>query len=237
MKPIIGLTTDVKDDGEVSLVAAYSRAVWQAGGIPIAIPYVENTDAYDSTINMCHGIILTGGADIDPQLYGQEKKNTCGNIQKLRDEMEMYILDKAICNKKPILAICRGIQLLNVYFGGTLYQDIPTEYVPCLDHVQKEGKFEPSHSVSIVKDSPLYTLVGKDIMTANSFHHQGIKALGADLEVMAYASDNMIEAVYLKRETYVRGYQWHPERLCHMDENNKKLFIDFINNCKGNKNE
>jgi putative glutamine amidotransferase len=74
-------------------------------------------------------------------------------------------------------------------------------------------------------------------MTANSFHHQGIKALGADLEVMAYASDNMIEAVYLKRETYVRGYQWHPERLCHMDENNKKLFIDFINNCKGNKNE
>jgi putative glutamine amidotransferase len=183
---------------------------------------------------ICDGLIVPGsGTNIDPTYYGGEPFDPKNPVDEYA--LDSKLIDAFIKKGKPVFGICGGLQAINVYFGGTLYQDIPTEYVPCLDHVQKEGKFEPSHSVSIVKDSPLYTLVGKDIMTANSFHHQGIKALGAELEVMAYASDNMIEAVYLKRETYVRGYQWHPERLCHMDENNKKLFIDFINNCKGNK--
>ena len=232
MKPIIGLTASVQDDGSISLLEAYSRAITECGGIPILIPYVKNTDVYDDIIKKCDGVFITGGADIDPHRYGESKKNTCGQLQQLRDEMELYILGEVLRRNKPILAVCRGVQLLNVYLGGTLYQDIPTEYPSKINHTQKEGRFEPSHSVGVVKDSPLCKLVLKDVMTSNSFHHQAIKDLAVGLEAMAYAEDGIIEAVYLPSRYYVRGYQWHPERLFDTDTDNKKIFSDFINTCK-----
>ena len=235
MKPIIGLTVSVQDDGSVSLLEAYSRAIEKCGGVPILIPYVKNTDVYDDIIKKCDGIFITGGADIDPCRYGKAKKNTCGQLQQLRDEKELYILDKAMCKNKPILAVCRGIQLLNVYLGGTLYQDIPTEYPSKINHTQKEGRFEPSHSVEIVEGAPLFKLVNKEVMTANSFHHQAIKDLAVGLEAMAYAEDGIIEAVYLPSRYYVRGYQWHPERLFDTDTDNEKIFLDFINACNREK--
>ena len=231
MKPVIGLTVSVQDDGSVSLLEAYSRAIENAGGIPILIPYVKNTDIYNDFIELCDGIFITGGADIDPHRYGESKKNTCGAIQRLRDETELYVLCEALCRNKPILAVCRGTQLLNVYLGGTLYQDIPTEYPSKINHVQDEGRFEPSHSVKIADGSPLSKLVGKDVMTANSFHHQAIKNVGKDLVPMAYAEDGIIEAVYLPSKAYVRGYQWHPERIFDTDTDNRKIFLDFINAC------
>ncbi len=231
MKPVIGLTVSVKDDGSVSLLEAYSRAIESAGGIPILIPYVKNTDIYDDFIEICDGIFITGGADIDPRRYGKDKNNTCGAIQPLRDEMELYILDEALCKNKPVLAVCRGVQLLNVGLGGTLYQDIPTEYPSEINHTQTEGRFIPSHKVKIVKDTPLFELIGKDKMTANSFHHQAIMDLAEGLKPMAYAEDGIIEAVYLPARDYVRGYQWHPERLFDSDGGNRKIFLDFIKAC------
>lgn len=231
MNPVIGLTVSVQDDGSVSLLEAYSRAIAECGGIPILIPYVKNTDIYDDIIRKCDGIFVTGGADIDPRRYGDDKKNTCGQIQSLRDEMEFNILGEALCNNMPILAVCRGVQLLNVYLGGTLYQDIPTEKPSLINHVQKEDRFEPSHSVRVVEGSPLFKLVGENKMVANSFHHQAIKDLAEELEIMAYADDGIIEAVHLPTKAYVRGYQWHPERLFDTEENNRKIFLDFINAC------
>ena len=101
MNPVIGLTVSVQDDGSVSLLEAYSRAIAECGGIPILIPYVKNTDIYDDIIRKCDGIFVTGGADIDPRRYGDDKKNTCGQIQSLRDEMEFNILGEALCNNLP----------------------------------------------------------------------------------------------------------------------------------------
>ncbi|MBQ8392914.1 MAG: gamma-glutamyl-gamma-aminobutyrate hydrolase family protein [Clostridia bacterium] len=228
MKPIIGLTPSVQEDGSVSLLEAYSRAIEQAGGIPILLPYVKNSDTLDGYTDICDGFFFTGGVDVSPELYGEDKRKTCGNTQPLRDEMELYILEKALQLDKPILAVCRGVQILNVALGGSLYQDIPTEIKTDINHVQKESRFEPSHSVTIYKNTPLEQLIGKGEMIANSFHHQAIKALGNDLSVMAKADDGIIEAVYMEDKKYIRGYQWHPERLCFTNDDNKKIFLEFI---------
>lgn len=140
----------------------------------------------------------------------------------------MEVFNKAYKENKPILAICRGVQLFNVALGGTLYQDIPTQYKTEVHHIQGEERFSASHDILIEKHSPLYTLVKKDVMVGNSFHHQAIKNLGSELEIMARATDGMVEAVWSPKKRYLRGYQWHPERLFDIDGDNRKIFEDFI---------
>jgi putative glutamine amidotransferase len=133
--------------------------------------------------------------------------------------------------EKPVLGICRGAQLINIALGGTLYQDLPTELPTEISHRQTEPKFSPAHSVKILADTPLYDLVQKDRMTANSFHHQAVKTLGKGLELMALADDGVVEAFYLPGERYLRAYQWHPERLFAIDSDNRLLFEDFTAHC------
>ena len=132
---------------------------------------------------------------------------------------------------KPLLGICRGAQLINVALGGSLYQDIPSEYKTEIAHRQGEEKMEYSHSVTVLENTPLAALVGEGELPANSFHHQAAKRLGNGLLPMAYAADGIVEAMYFPAHTYLRAYQWHPERLCERDEKNKALFSEFITAC------
>ena len=127
--------------------------------------------------------------------------------------------------------MCRGIQLVNVCFGGTLYQDIPTELDTGMIHKQKEPEDAPSHEVNVLESTPLYELLKSKRVVANSFHHQAIKKLGDGLEIMATADDGIIEAVCFVGERYIRAYQWHPERLYVTDSLNRRLFCDFIEAC------
>ena len=127
-----------------------------------------------------------------------------------------------------MVAICRGLQLANVALGGTLYQDLPSQFNSKLSHKQTQGKFEPSHCVFVQERTPLFQTVGKNQMVSNSFHHQAIKELAEGLAVMAKTEDGLIEAVYWTRTQYFRAYQWHPERLCDVDLDNQKLFKEFI---------
>ena len=129
------------------------------------------------------------------------------------------------------MGICRGIQLINVALGGTLYQDIATECPSEISHQQSEPKTLPSHEVKIISDTPLMELICKKRMIANSFHHQAIKALGEGLLVTAYSRDGIIEAIYYNGESYIRGYQWHPE-LLYTNAENKAIFDNFIKYCK-----
>lgn len=230
-KKIIGLSVDVNAECDSSVFYPYVRAIEQSGALPILLPYVEDEATVAEFAALCDGFLFTGGVDVEPRYYGEETKSTCGEIHPRRDELEMKMLDAVMKTGKPILAICRGAQLVNVYLGGTLYQDIPSEIPSEISHRQSEPKFSPSHEVKILEGTPLAHLVDRERMRANSFHHQAIKALGARLAVMAVADDGVIEAVTLVGERYLRAYQWHPERLFDSDEDNRRIFSDFLAAC------
>ena len=228
MRPIIGGTAAIDEKKSASSFFAYSRAIEKAGGLPLLLPYIEDGDALDDFIATCDGIFLTGGMDIEPSRYGEEKHPKCGECQPNRDRLECEVLSRALKADKPILAICRGHQLVNVYFGGTLYQHLPEEKPSDIPHVQVGDPFIPSHPILIEDGTPLSVLIGKHEMTGNSFHHQAVKTVGDGLSVMAYSPDGLIEGLWYPRATYLRTYQWHPERLIDIDGDSLALFGDFI---------
>jgi putative glutamine amidotransferase len=231
--PIIGIIASAKDVDDLTSTTTYPKAIEQAGGVPVVLPCGENFEIYDRFIDLCDGFLFTGGCDIHPARYGEEVLPECGNIQDHRDTIELAFFERAIQTNKPMIAICRGIQLINVGLGGTLYQDLPSQTKTALLHSQTEGRFEPSHSVSVLENTPLAAMTGgKTRMLANSFHHQAIKDLGRGLEVMARADDGIIEAVYLPSKPYFRAYQWHPERLWQIDEDNLAIFTEFVKACR-----
>ena len=228
MKATIGILPNINDEGILSLDRAYIQAIEQVGGIPIILPYVDSADSLYQMIDCLDGVVLTGGGDSAPSYYGEathpKTEKPCG----LRDRLDFACFEYAFKRKKPILAICRGMQLANVALGGTLYQDLPSQFESNLSHKQTEGKFEPSHSVFVKEGTPLVRIARKESMAANSFHHQAIKDLADGLAVMGTSEDGLIEAVYWTGEQYFRGYQWHPERLCATDVANENIFAEFI---------
>ena len=234
MNPIIGILGEVDDASTVTIQDTYIKAIEKSGGVPLIFPYVENRETMEQMVALCHGLLFSGGADIAPKYYGEVKKEACGAIQPHRDTLELMAFQVAVEAKKPVLAICRGIQLVNVALGGTLYQDIPSEMETPIAHRQKEPRFSCSHQVNVVENSPLHALTGALRIPANSFHHQAIKKLGKGLAVMATADDGIIEAVYSQTEPYLRAYQWHPERLYETEGSSKRILEDFVAACRRN---
>ena len=231
MRPIIGVLAEIDDKLSTRVQNSYIRAIEKSGGIPVLIPYVDGGETVEHLVDICDGFFFTGGADIDPKRYGEEPRESIGDVRQYRDEFEFRVFQKVIKTSKPILAICRGAQLVNVALGGTLYQDIPTEVDTKIAHRQSESKFLPPHNVRVIVDTPLYEMTGVEQIKANSFHHQAIKTLGKGLEIMALAEDGIVEAVYLSERQYVRAYQWHPERLFETDLQNRMIFENFIRAC------
>lgn len=230
MKPIIGITPNL-DGKNCSLNKRYLTAVSRAGGIPVMLGYGEGCP--DELLEMCSGYIFSGGGDIDPSYYFEEKLETCGETDPERDVPEMELFMRLYKTKKPILAICRGSQLVNVALGGTLYQDIPTQVKTELSHRMSGSSLEYSHPVDVEEGTPLAELIGGDCMEVNSVHHQAVKELALGLEAMAYAPDGITEAFYDTVHPYLYGYQWHPERLIDKDKENLAIFLDFIRAAKG----
>lgn len=229
MKPIIAIFAEITQDKVTKLNPMYVKAIEDAGGTPIIFPYTESADTIHTLIDLADGFLFSGGADIEPSRYGEETKPTCEEIQYIRDEFEFEMLSKVLETNKPILAICRGSQLINVKFGGTLYQDLPSENPSEVAHrIVAEKNSSTFHTVRIVEGTPLYALVGKGSIFTNSFHHQAIKTLGKGLSIMATAEDGVIEAVCSTDREYLQAYQWHPERLVETCEDNRKIFKGFI---------
>lgn len=232
-KPLIGVfTKNIVDRTDEKNEIVYVASIEQSGGIPLVLPYDKNDKVLDHYVSVCDGFFFTGGVDIDPSRYGALKHAKCGETDIRRDEFEFAAIKKILKTNKPILGICRGMQIINVALGGTLYQDIPSEVKTSTLHRQRAPKFSPSHGVNVTKGTPLYFLANKTRMIANSFHHQCIKVLGEGLSVMATADDGIIEAVCFVGERYIRAYQWHPERLYVTDSLNRRLFCDFIEACR-----
>ncbi|MBE6635376.1 MAG: gamma-glutamyl-gamma-aminobutyrate hydrolase family protein [Ruminococcaceae bacterium] len=232
MKPVIAILAELDDKLNSNLRNTYVKAIEKSGGVPILLPYVESRETIEELAGRVDGFLFSGGCDIDPIRYGEEKSPSCGRVDRNRDALEFKAFDLVMSTSKPILGICRGAQLINVALGGTLYQDIASEVERHVCHEQTEPRDMPSHEVKLIPDTPLSSLMGAERIPANSFHHQAVKRIGEGLDVMATADDGIIEAFYMPSHVYLRAYQWHPERLFSSDKYNPRIFGDFIEACR-----
>lgn len=237
MKPLIGITTE-----EAKSILSwgpntyrqnhqYSDAILDAGGIPVFMPFTHTTQELRAMYDRMDGILFAGGNDIDPAEYGESKHVKTIDISPERDRIEIQLVKWAIADNKPILAICRGLQVLNVALGGTLIQDIPTEVLGASNHdesTDQKDKHYISHQLRLDPDSKLATIFGRDSVPANTHHHQAIKKPAPGLSVTGWAEDNIIEAAEIASSRFAIGVQCHPESLYTLNAEWSKLFKAFV---------
>ena len=236
-RPVIGITAshDTEHD-KLFINSVYLRAIRNAGGIPMIFPMEVMENDLRDLVTLTDGVLFTGGDDIHPFLYGEETDAKCGNVSQPRDSMEMALVPLVMEFGKPIFGICRGIQILNTAMGGTLYQDIPSQFKSELSiaHRQPFAYKVPSHTVDITPGTLLSRILGEEhaSIAVNSMHHQAIKDVAPGLEVCGYAPDKMIEAVYAPDYPFLLGVQWHPEHLTTSQPDAAKLFAAFVDACR-----
>lgn len=231
-KPLIGVVPLVDADRESYwMLPGYMKGVEQAGGIPVMLPLTSDRESLEQLIDTCDGFLLTGGQDVSPAVYGEEPSQQCGECSTERDEMEAMLYRLAYERDKAILGICRGIQFINAIMGGTLYQDLPSEYLSDTEHHQTPPYDVPCHGVFLVTDSPLHRLLGVDVLRVNSYHHQAIRKLARGLLTMAVSEDGLIEGVCVPEKRFIWALQWHPEFSCLVDEHSRKIFREFVESC------
>ncbi|MDD3431632.1 MAG: membrane dipeptidase [Bacteroidales bacterium] len=223
--PCIGLSANF-DDKQALMAKAYFEALAKAGGSPLIVPPFKGKEQIESLLDRLDAIIFTGGGDFDPALLGEEPHVALGSYNSVRDEFELLLLKLALDKQLPILGICRGIQLINLGMGGSLYQDIYSQHRrQCINHSQSTERSETSHYVELMPDTLLHSLFVKDKLAVNSFHHQGIKELAEGLKVSALSSDGIIEAVESNIDKAILGLQWHPE--CLVSDNKDSMLPVF----------
>lgn len=233
MKPIIGITSHVEMDYKHTLSNDYIQAIIQAGGIPVILPIGTDADVAEMS-DRIDGLLVTGGGDIDPTLFGEEPLQGLGMISPGRDSFEMLIVEKALAADKPILAICRGIQIMNIAVGGDMYQDIYSQIDgKLLQHQQNAVRAHLAHFVDVASGSLLADIAGKERFKVNTYHHQAVRNVPAPLKVTGTASDGIIEAIESTEHKFVLGVQWHPEPLAAAGEEvSKRIFEKFVESCK-----
>ncbi|AOT70584.1 hypothetical protein Gferi_13980 [Geosporobacter ferrireducens] len=248
LKPLIGITSYYIKDRELGkdrdqgligqdmLLCTMDniKCIEKSGGIPIPIPVFEDNDEYiTEIIERLDGILLTGGSDIHPEEYGQDVKIGLGTVVPERDIFELKLCKKALELNKPILGICRGLQIINVFFGGTLYQDLKETKFTTIEHRGTMlPKFSYCHSINVDTNSKIYTAFGRNKIMVNSFHHQGVDKIGDGLKKTAWAEDGMVEGIEHIDYPFVVGVQWHPEAMVDKYEEHLKLFRLFVNEVK-----
>ena len=216
--PRVALTTSVDDIAgshgrpSVFLYTSYIEALHKIKLAAVLITPAHTPDAIAALMDSCCGLVLTGGEDVDPRRYGEPPSPALGAVEPARDEMEFAALQAAIEREMPVFGICRGAQVLNVHFGGTLYQDLKTERPTDLLHDQTAPWDRRTHNATVETDTLLHTVLGDTRLFINSFHHQAVKDVGRDLRIAAIAEDGLIEAIEHEKMPWVLGVQWHPER-------------------------
>ncbi len=234
MKPIIGITSYAQEASwgawrlpAAVLPLAYVRSVEQAGGRPILIPPVE--DAVEETLDVLDGLILSGGADIDPDHYGADRHPETTITQPERDRAELALLEGALAREMPVLAICRGMQMLNVVHGGDLYQHLP-ELVGHAGHRETPGVFS-RHDVRLEPESRVAGLLGEHAVVHSS-HHQGLGRVGDAIRAVGWAEDGSIEAIEDPAHRFAVGVLWHPE-----EDEGKRLFEALVEEARAYRKE
>ena len=231
-KPVIGITAVTSFDEKMhSQRVTYAQAVWGAGGEAILLPCNPNKDNCKQIVSMIDGLLAPGGHDVDPELYSEQVQEYCGKFTRYEDEYDMELIREAVKQGKPVLGICRGMQAVNVLFGGTLYQDIPAQYSTQMVHTRIRPEEENFHTVRIEKDSYLAKVLGEtENVRVNTSHHQAVKDVAKGFKVTAKAPDGTIEAME-NQDASVLCVQWHPERLQDM-EIYRELMKEFVDRCR-----
>ena len=233
MRPLIGVSASVIDRS-TSVSTDNIHAVLTSGGLPFILPNVLDLDAIDMIAEKIDGLLLTGGGDIDPTLFDEEPLQHLGRITPERDFFERMLIQRLLILDKPILAICRGCQILNIAAGGDMYQDIYTQIESqLLQHSQQAPRDHGSHFVNIEEHSALHSIVKEQKFKVNSFHHQAVRNLAKGFRKTATASDGVIEAFESREHLFVHGIQWHPECMLSKDDQpSQRIFTAFIQAAK-----
>lgn len=237
MQPVIGVTAnqgkDANDLPNVNILQAYIHAIVQAGGVPVVIPSLLAESSWKTLYERLDGILLTGGGDIGLDRFEGEPHPRIDGVDPQRDSIELSLLHAAYEDGKPFLGICRGIQLVNVGLGGTLYTHIPDQHPYAIDHAYPGNmRTVLAHEVKVEEGTRLAEAVGEPILKVNSLHHQGVKDVAPGLRVSAYAPDNLVEAVELPEHPFGLAVQWHPEWL--IDQRpTRNLFKAFVDAAGG----
>jgi len=230
-RPRIGITMRLElATDRFYLGRHYSEAVEAAGGLPVHLPLIPNAEYIQSIMSGLDGLLLPGSdSDVDPMRYGRDPHPQLGHVVPEKDETDLMTLAEAERSRTPVFAICFGIQSLNVFRGGTLIQDIPSQWPNAIKHEQGPPRDRHSHRVRILEGSLLSQLAGADDAPVNSHHHQAIETVGRELVATAWDSDGLVEAVEDPRDDrFVMGVQWHPELAWDRDPLSRALFGRFI---------
>ncbi len=237
MRPIIGIPCQGNLRSRYRRFCAghsYCRAVQSAGGTPILLPLLDRETILDAYLRL-DGLLLAGGGDLAPRHYGEVRQARLTSVDPPRDRVELWLARQAMSDDLPLLAICRGMQVLNVAMKGTLYQDIATQ----LPHARRHNLHRErprnylSHEVLIEPGTHLSEILGAQSLGVNSFHHQAVKSVAQGLQVSATAPDGVIEALEAKNKRFVIAVQWHPEELIDDAPSMKRLFETFVSESRG----
>lgn len=235
MRPLIGIpcagnVRSHRNYRRFAIGQSYCHAVELAGGAPILVPLLEDEEAQQAVYHRLDGLLLAGGGDIDPRLFGQKRRAKLVSVDRPRDRVESLLARRAFEDNLPVLAICRGVQMLVVALGGKLVQDIPSQVPDALRH-----NFHPDHprnylghEIIVEPASRLANLLGAQRMEVNSFHHQSVQSVLPTLQVAAHAPDGVVEAVEAPGKRFIVGVQWHPEELVEDDPRMKRLFTALV---------
>ena len=237
-KPLIGVTSGLIFNrdypwsvGVYGQNHTYLDSVIRAGGSPVALPITQNMGVLDNLVDHLDGLLLSGGNDLNPKLFGADPYPNLLDVDDKRDRAEIRLLKRATERGIPIFAVCRGMQLINITRGGTLYQDIPTDLPGSLNHVlssDKEDHTYISHKINIERDSQLFKIIGEEEVDVNTNHHQAIKKLGENLVVSARSEDGIIEAIEATDYGFMICIQAHPESLHITAPQWKRAFEAFV---------
>lgn len=212
MRPVIGLIPLFDDDKDSYwMLPGYMKAMERCGALPIMLPLTTDHTELDDALSLCQGLLLTGGHDVGPYVYGEVPHPACGTPCRARDTMEGYFLDRALEQGLPILGICRGIQFMNAHLGGNLYQDLPSEYPCTVEHHMTPPYDRKAHDVEVLAGTQLAGIIGAGIHAVNSYHHQAVRTVAPGLKVMATSEDGLVEAIAVQGQPFAIGVQWHPE--------------------------
>lgn len=235
MKPVIGIVSCGTMNQRQFVPQTYIQTVEKYQGIPVILPCTLSENSYTHYGRLCDGFLFCGGDDVTPLLFGEELMTDRGATDLRTDRFHLSLMKYVLSLKLPVLAVCRGMQILNIALGGTIFQDISMRWPASLNHMQlSASRSDPCHEIIVQKNSILSKIINEHEMV-NSFHHQCIRVLGKELKISATASDGIIEAIESEFLPFVIGVQWHPECMTETSDSMQELFLAFVEKSKNAK--